>query len=286
MRGFVNPQPWDQVTLNASTDVTSEIWSSILQYPIGITNRLIIVREAQLLEHSRIIDLLKKRRLSPQSYVVFISSDEKIPRVEVEDGTERPAHLKAFSGKGDVVECGPFTQATAKTAVAWVRHLRPMREAVAGHLLDRANGDLRMTRDLCRKLALFDKEPSLSMVNELMREVPADTFTNALLALDRKTALLALDDVREEDYGSVIGFLDANVDFAGIVHDMLVSHKSNAEISRAVGGRRFLLPDVLPVAKHYDMKRRQSIRRLLAVADEAYRGGERKAVMEAIVAFW
>jgi DNA polymerase III delta subunit len=161
-----------------------------------------------------------------------------------------------------------------------------MRPGVASHLLERANGNIRLVRDLCLKLAMFPQEPTIAMVNELLREHPRDTFAGALLALDRKTALLALAELPQDEYAAVIGTLEANVDLAGLVHDMLVQHKSNSEISRAAGNKRFLVPDLLPVARHYNPTRRASIRQLLSDADEVLRLGERTAVMETLVAYW
>lgn len=286
VRESVSPDPWDYHPFDATEADHTEIWASILQYPISVTPRLIAVNQAQVLDPERIHDLLKKRRLSPNTYVVFVSNEEKIPREEVDGKMTRPAYLRAFTGKGDVVECGPFTQATAKYAVQWVQSMKPMRTGVAAHLLERANGDVRLVRDLCRKLALFPQEPTLVMVNELLKEYPRDTFAGALLSLDRKTALIALESLPPEEYLNVVGILDANVDLAGLVHDMLVSHKPNSEISKAAGGRRFLVPDILPVARHYDPKRRASIRRLLCDADETLRQGERIGVMEALVTYW
>jgi len=283
----LSPDSWDFFPLNAKEDSSESIWSEIYQYPLGVKPRLVVVREAQMLDTGRIVPLLKNRRLSPQNYVVFISSEEKIPREEGKDKkTQRPAYLRAFSGKGDVVECGPFTQATAPYAVAWVMGLKTMRRGVASHLLERANGNLRLTRDLCRKLALFDQEPTLSMVNDLLREYPRDSFSNALLAMDKKTALLALNELAPEEYSGVIGMLDANLELAGLVHDMLVSHRPMTEISRAAGSRRFLVPEILPVARNYDVGRRSAIRQVLSDADEALRRGERTAIMEAVIAFW
>ena len=287
VRASVSPDPWDYHPFDASEATAYDIWAAINQYPISVTPRLIVVNQAQLLDPRRILDLVKNRRLAPQTFVVFVSAEEKIPREETPEGkSTRPVHLRAFTGRGDVVECGPFTQATAKYAVQWVQSLKPMRSGVAAHLLDRANGDIRLVRDLCHKLAMFPQEPTLIMVNELLKEYPRDTFAGALLALDRKTALLALESLPPDEYVGVVGTLEANIDLAGLVHDMLVQHKPNSEISKAAGSRRFLVPDILPVARHYDPKRRASIRKLLCDADEALRLGERTGVMEAIVTYW
>lgn len=287
IRAKLDPDPWDYIPLTVGEVPLGELWGNILQYPISITPRLIVVREAQdIKDTGRIVDLIRKRRLSPQTFVVFVSSDAKVPKITTPDGETRAPHIAAFSGKGHVVECNPFTQATAKHAVAWVQSKKTMRIGVAAHLLDRANGDLRLVRDLCRKLSLFTQEPTITMVNELMREYPRDTFSNALMSLDKKTALIALGSLSPEDYSAVLGSLDAHLELAGMVHDMLVSHKTVPEISKAAGSKRFLVPDLLPVARNYDARRQAAIRQLLCDADEALRLGERMAVMETVVALW
>lgn len=283
----LEPDTWDHFPYDAETDSAEEIWASINQYPLSVNPRLIVVKAAHLLDPARISELLRNRRFSPSTYVIFISDETKIPRVELPDKTtERPAHLRAFQNKGYVIECTPFTQATAKYAVQWVQSMKSMRSGVASHLLERCNGNIRLARDLCNKLSMFPQEPTISMVNELLREHPRESFASSLLSLDRKTAILALRELPPEEYAGVIGILDANVDLAGLVHDMLVQHKSNSEISKAAGSRRFLVPDILPVARHYNPTRRASIRRLLTDADETLRLGERVGVMEALIAYW
>jgi hypothetical protein len=123
-------------------------------------------------------------------------------------------------------------------------------------------------------------------VNELMSERPADSLADSLLALKKKDAYLALATTPEDEYSRLLGLLDQKLDLAGTVHDMLVEHQPTSAITRAVGSMSFLIPDLLPVAKHYDAKRRAHIRKLLAQADEALRGGVHTAVVESVIAAW
>jgi hypothetical protein len=123
-------------------------------------------------------------------------------------------------------------------------------------------------------------------VNAMLAERPRDSFADALLALDRKTALLAAEEVQPDDYGRTIGFLDSRLDLAGMVHDMVSEHRAPHEIARAAGSQAWLVPDIMKVAKHYSGKRRLAQRKILAVADEAYLGGQRVGILEMIVAAW
>jgi hypothetical protein len=143
-----------------------------------------------------------------------------------------------------------------------------------------------LVRDICQKLAVFPNEITISVVNALLVERPRDSFSDALLALDKKTALLALREISPEEYGRTLGLLDARLDLAGMVHDMQIEHHSPSEITRAAGSQAFLVKDIIPVSKHYDSKRRLAIRRILAIADEGYRSGQTVGILEAVVAFW
>lgn len=282
---YMNPPAWGIEYLDASNEKT--VWASVTQYPLDHNPRVVIVQNAEKLKNTdNIIELIKGRTQNPNNYVWFVSNEERSRKVG-EGQEERLADfLEAFKGKGQVVECRPFTSTTAKHAVSWVRSKVEMRPGVAQHLLTRSGWDLRLVRDIMWKLSLFDKEPSISVVNALMQERPGDTFADSLLALKKKDALLSLAKMPEEEYSRILGMLDSKLDLAGMVHDMLVAHQPVSAITRAAGTMNFLVPDLLPISKHYDHKRRMQIRKLLAQADEALRGGVRTAVLESVVAAW
>lgn len=287
--------PWNFSLLVAGEDSERTIWTDVHQHPLGINkNRLVIIRQAQNLKNTdRIIEFMKNRTANAHTYLIFVSAEESAPKIEPTPQERREGgkavlvpHLAAIYGKGHIIECKPFTQATAKHAIAWVQSKVSLRQGVAGYLLNRADGNLRLVRDTLVKLALFPDEISITTINGMLAEQPRDSFTDALLALDKKTAFHALSVLSEEEYGRVIGQLDSQLDLAGLVHDMQIDHKSASEMAKAVGRRSFLVPEVLKVAKHYDKKRRQSIRDALAVADEAYQQGSKVGVLESIVAAW
>jgi hypothetical protein len=141
-------------------------------------------------------------------------------------------------------------------------------------------------RDVCLKLAVFESDITLTDVNMLLTERPRENFADALLALDRKTALLALQDLPKAEYSRTLGYLDSRLDLAGLVHDMQVERKSPTEMGIVLGSQNFLVKDLIPIAKHYDHKRRLQIRNVLATADDALRSGSTEGVLEFVVAFW
>lgn len=288
VRKYLRPSPWNSSSIILGDSTEKEMWNTIEQHPIDNEKRLVVVRNAEEIKDTdRLLRVLVNRMTNPLTHVIFISNEEP-PRIPVEDNkTVLPEYLAAFSGaRGSIIECKPFTAATAKHAVTWVISKVQMRAGVAGHLLERADGNMRLVRDLLVKLSVFSEEPTISAINDLLSEQPRDNFVDALLSLDKKTALQALERLPESEYSRVIGLLDARLDFAGIVHDMLVERKTEKEIARAAGNKAFLVPTVARVAKHYDSTRRAQIRNLLTQVDDNLRAGARIAIMENIVNDW
>ena len=292
----LGPEPWNYVALAAGEDSERAIWNAADQFPMGGSPRVVVIRNAEKLQQwDRFIAWIKDRTFHPRTYLVLISNEERVPKTEPTPEERRKGakpeplpYIAAIGAKGHVIECRPYTTATSKYSVDWVQSKVRMREVVAKHLLLRSNFDLRLVRDVCRKLRVLppDQEVTLAMVNAILSERPRDTFADALLALDRKTALLALQDIQPDDYGRTIGYLDSRLDLAGMVHDMMSEHRAPHEIARAAGAQAWLVPDIMKVAKHYSSKRRLDQRKILAIADEAYLGGQRDGILEAVVAFW
>lgn len=220
---------------------------------------------------------------------MLVSGEEKIPTLPpAEKGGKRLPHplLAALGRRVQAVECRPFTQATAKHAVAWVRSLVPMQINVAAHLLNRANGDLRLVRDTCVKLKAFGEEATIPVIDALLSQRPRVDFRTALVQRRKKDALFALSRMSPDEYSRTIGQIDNDLDLAGLIYDMTNQHATSGEIARAAGRQAFLVPPLLPFAKHYDPKTRVRLRGALAVADEALRGGVRDGVLEGLVLQW
>jgi hypothetical protein len=294
IRSKLAPEPWNYRSLVVGEDSERTIWNEADQHPMGQSPRLLVIRNAEALKDwDRFIDWIKNRSHNPKTFLILVSNEERIPRTELTPEQRRHGekaevlpHIAAIGTKGHVIECRPYTNATAKYAVQWVQSKVRMREGVAAHLLNRADGDLRLVRDVCTKLSVFPGEITISTISGMLIERPRDSFSDALLAMDKKTALLALKDLQPSEYSLTLGYLDSRLDLAGTIHDMQVEHRPQTEIVRAVGSQGFLVKDIILIAKHYDAKRRLTIRKMLALADEALRYGSSDGVMEAIVAFW
>jgi hypothetical protein len=286
LKGVINVDPINLVYLDAREQTPRYIWNELRQYPFGDTaKRLTIVRGAEELSlEDEFVQYVKDRGALPRNFVIFVSAEDQLRKQEntrtVVDALE---YLK---GRGTLIECRPFTSSTAKHAVTWVKEKADLRGRVAEHLLNRATGDLRLVRDTLNKLKVVNGEISLRLVDEMFEERPDDTFLNALFAMDRKTALAALREMPRSEYSRTIGLVDARLDLAGLVHDMVIAQRSSGEIARAAGNKGFLVPDMLPVAKYYDKKRRLRIRKYLATVDSYSEYGIPDGALEALVALW
>lgn len=288
----IGPSESNVAIVNPLWHSEREVWAALYQTPLDpLTPKVTIVRGAERIKNWQPFhQWLAVKRHSPKSFVILVSNDATVPRLEPEEkyGKGEPVpHVAAIiAARGHVIECKQFTQATAKRAVEWVQSLVPMRAATAGHLLNRANGDLRLVRDTAKKLAVLQEDVTVTAINLMLSEEPRDTFADALLLLDKKTALLAAEDIPFDEYSRTIGQLESSLTFAHRLFLLQAQNKSQGDIARLMGNRAFLVKEFLPVAKHYDEKNVQRNRKVLIVADEVVRVGRPEGVLEAIVANW
>lgn len=272
------------IYLNVPEEGERYIWNELRQHPFGTqAYRLSIVRGAEkILSSEQFQQYIKDRGTLPRNYVIFVSSEEFLRK---EDGrTWEP--LELLKTRGSMIECRPFTSATAKHAVTWVRTKADIRGRVAEHLLNRATGDLRLVRDTLNKLKSFPGEVTLKVIDEMFEARPDDDFISALFALDRKTASAALKEIPASEYGRTLGLVDARLDIAGMIHDLQIQKKTPGEIAKMAGKKGFLVPELLPVAKHYNKKRRLKIRKYLAMVDGYAEFGYPEGALEGLTAIW
>ena len=281
---------WNLQKYVAGVNSAEEIWDELFSASIDGGDAISIISSAEKLSNMHLLPELIKHK-SSRHVVMFISGEGKIERTpEIqEDGSRKmvlPKFFENFEKKGRIIECIPFTQTTAKTAVAWIQTKMEAKDNALVHLLNESNGDLRVVRDVIRKLQWLGEPATVRNVNVFLVGEPSDTFTDALLAMDKSTAMTALGKLPTSEYLQLIGHLDAQVDLAGRVHDMLGKRKSIPEIMREVGGQAFLVPAISKVARHYSRDRRLGMRQLLAEADRRTRNGNAEGVMESLVALW
>lgn len=274
-------QDADYVRLEAGTFTKLELEAELKSVPVVSGTKLIEIASAEKLSPvSEFVNTAKKNS-NRDTKVLFISNEDSAPEV---DG--KTIHALKGSTVVNTIECNQFTEATASVAVEWVRSKVDASQQVAGVLLERAAGDPRVVRDACAKLASLGRTVKIADVNDILRQKPRDTFTNSLLALDKKTAYLAISEIPEKDYSKVLAMLDSQLDFAHKIHTMEVGRATPSEIVKAAGSRRFLLSELQGVTKFYNRKRVDSIRNGIATLDMYVRKNKKKGTLEALVALW
>lgn len=285
---------WSRATYFSGLDPEADIWHDIFQRPLPGDKKIIVVRNAgNLARPERLIDFINTRSKDKNTYLVLIDNGNSIPR---KPPTEEEIHqyrrppytdyIDKIAKRGTLVDCRKFTQGTAETAVEWVMSKVNVREGVASHLLDRANGDLRVVRDACVLLSAYTGTITVRTVNALFSQVPAEDFVTALMKRDKPTALIALARLEPTEFTKVVSDLDQRLSIAGRVHDLLIAGNSQSEIARDLGGARIYVPDLLDVAKHYTIKNVLKLRNILATVDGVLRMRYDVGTMEALVALW
>lgn len=281
---------WNSQTFIVGVHEETDIWQSLFSDSIDSNNAFTIVRGVDKLESVQLIQKLIQTKL-PNHVVVFVSNKPKVERVqiELEDGTRKqilPDYLEGFEKKGKVVECIPFTQSSAKTAVAWIKTKVEAKDGALVHLLNASGGDLILVRDTIQKLRWLQEPATIRNVNHFVAQHPDAEFAEALISLDKEVALRAIAKLSDAGSLQLIGHLDAQVDLAGRIHDMMSERKTVPQIMKLVGGQAFLVPALSKSAKYYTKDRRLSIRVLISEVDKRLRKGTRDGVLESLVMLW
>jgi len=285
-------RPWSDIRLVMGEDPESAIWDAVMQYPLEVEDRLIVVHEAQRVKNfSPLAAFLASRKINPRTHLVFVASTARAEKTkgDREQGI-KPAllpHIQTIQAKGKVVECRKFTDATAKHAITWIQARADVTQAVARQILVRTNGDLRAIRDLCVKASALG-ETSVLAVNALCAPLPTDTFADALMVLDRKTALQALAGLSDEERTEALYDLSSRLDTARNVNAMLSARKSKTEIRAMLAerGQGHMVDYLMDTAKYYHAKRGLEVRRILDRAIRAHESGARGGVLESVIAVW
>lgn len=285
-------RPWSEHRLVMGEAKESELWELAMQYPLELEDRVIVVHSAEKIKNwAPLKNFLTTSKKNPTTHLIFVSNSdraEKTPGNRQEDiKPELLPHLKLIQAKGRIVECKKFTQATYKYAIAWIQARAAVTPLVAKHILLRTNGDLESVKNICAKAAVIPIVTN-QHINLLASETPTDTFADALMVLDRKTALRSLQTLSDDEAGDALRDLSYRLDEARAVHDMIAERKTKTEIRAMLQsrGKAFLVDHLMDVSKYYNRKRGLEVRRVLDAAIRSYESGAREGVLESVIAVW
>lgn len=251
-------------------------------------NIVVITDAEQIEDWSPLRNWLETRPRACRTHLLFISNEPSIALAPPRRGEKpsRAEHILAIQERGgQVIECRrPTSPANKLTAQAWLKAKLPMTDYFAKFMLDRALYDLRAVRDAAVKLAAIRADISSASISAVLDEVRGESFVDALIKLDKPTAMALIPTVRDID--SAISTIDSRLDFIGRVYELQSDRMSPPEIKKAIGKQAWALDELIEYAKHYDARRRLAIRKTLATIDSAHRAGETKALLEALVLAW
>jgi DNA polymerase III delta subunit len=287
-RAALGVSDMDYVSIVAGSAPDKEIWAAANQYPFTPDqNRLVLVRDAERVKRWDPLEAwLANTRQLPTVHLLFVSSEHDFPYQTGKDGKstgDLKRHVGWIKGKGHLVRC---SYPNEEDVVAWVKRQVDSPVRVAEHLLRRVGGDLGLARNVCLKAQLFSGELSTPVVDVLCSESPSSDFVDALVRLQKPKAFRALEVLPQDAWSMTIGQLDYRLEILGKLHSALRKGQTIKDVSISGSVPVFLARELMPVAKIYDRDRRLSCRRVLAVADDALRGGARDGCMESLVALW
>jgi len=295
VRDQVGAADYDSMAFVGGGDADRDIWAGANQYPVDPSApRFVLVREAERIRHwLPLKDWITNSRALPTVHLVFVSSE---PDFTKEDDKLAPpcSWIRQWSS-GDLVRCSPLaatvptkngrpTRAGPSDAVAWVQNICPMSERTAIYLLTKSGGDLSRAKNTAIKARMFGGLTERA-VDLLGTNAPEEDFVLRLIALDKAEAIKAAPLVPPSEYPRVLGEVEYRLQTVSKVQDLLRQRRSAHEAG-AVGLPVFAAKQVWTSAKHYDDRKQEHCRKVLAMLDEYVQSGSRDGVLEGLVALW
>ncbi len=281
-RTLVAADPLDTVSVTAGTVPDPDVWAATHQYPVQSgAHRLVLVRDAgKIRQWEPLRTWLAQSRRLPGVHLLFLAGTPDLAAAGTPAG-QALATLKARPRLALIVKA---TRPSPDDLHAWLKRRAPaLSDYVAAHLLARVGGDLTAAAQVAAKLVLFDVTASTSTIDALAEDLPADSFTDCLLAGDKRHALHHAQVMAAEDTGRVLGLLDQRLDLLVAVHRGL---RDGHRPQDCPGVNPYLARRYADLAKHYEPRRVANLRTVLAVVDTALRNGARTGLLETLVALW
>jgi len=283
----VGADPFDRVRLTAGANPERDIWSAVNQYPTD-GPRMVVVREAERLQRWEVLPGWYADRELAASHVLFVSSEHV-----TDTSTD---HLHLIVSKGKFVKCGPFNppdRGKPDRRYEVLKAHATITDSAARLLLLRTRGDMDSALDFLNKCKLFSGTVDERVVAALVEEEPADNYVESLIAFKAADAFQALHELPVEEYSSIIGLLDYQLDClfrlwramrkADNIRDR---SKRTREIIKASKLEPWQVSKLIPFARRYDPKQVRTCIEALALADSKVSEGETDLVMEVLTALW
>lgn len=292
VRRYAAPADLDYMALRAGRVPDRDLWAAAFTYPATPgARRLLVVRDAEKISNWRPMkSWFERSRELPGVWIVFVSADDgfydKSIKDEDSDDKLRP-HVRVIkdASQGYIVRCAALSD---DDAVAWLRaRSSQMSDLVAQRVLVRVGGNLSAAAAVAKKASVFGGQLPEKVADALCQEASANDFSDDLLAMQKRAALLAAISVERGEIGRLLGLLDSRLDLMSKINAALRQRMFDARaVASSQDVKIFLVLKYRAAAKLYDPARVRSCRQALAVCDDAHRSGATQGVLQTLVALW
>lgn len=265
------------------------IWDYLLETPPA-GGRLVIVRTAQNLAMADRMGLLLETH-AQFSYVLFISEEEDFARVEVGGKRTLAPHLAAIqaSKDGQLIRCCKPSrdEDVLKLVASWWpdESKKPAGLNFAAALLARCGGQLGAVYVACQTAKGAALPPEEQWLEVACQSVPQAKYADELLAGHRQAALEEAAHLSDAEAASVLKLLGTRLT-ALVTYNALRARDMDAEQIARHGVARWQQHQLAPYAVRYAPPKVIYCRKLLAMAEDAFRSGVRDGLLQAVAALW
>jgi hypothetical protein len=274
--------PPDQCTALFAGEVPErDIWDAVLADPLS-GGRRITVYGAEKLKSPGTAALLAEDSGLDATCTVFVSASADFER---EDGALVP-HLAALQAAkaAQLIRCCEPSKVEDRTALvaSWWPGATPN---FAYDVLARC-GSLERAYLACEQARLAGLQPAGSMAAAVCPADPGGELADLLMSGDKRAAMTVAGRVGSTELGAVIGLLASRLAAAEQIREGTSQGLPPREAAARERVDRFVASRVIPYLGAYGADRVRNCRRLLAVAEAAWRSGTRSGVAESLIALW
>lgn len=266
-----------------SSEPESKLWDSLMSWPHG--GSLAVVYRAQRLTMLDRVELVTES-VPDLSYVLFVSAEEDFARAEVDGKKVLAPHLAAIrsSKSGQLVRCcKPSREEDLLKVIASWWPGAGLNFASA--LLARCAGQLGAAYTACRTAQASGLAAEERWLDMACQAVPQARYADELLAGHRVIALEQAARLSDAEAASVLGLLSSRLATL-TTYNSLRSRDLDAEQIARKGVDRWHQKMLAPYAAAYPPSRVTYCRRLLAMAEDAFRSGVRSGLLESVATLW
>jgi DNA polymerase III delta subunit len=283
IKNILNVPVTDYLSVDASQ--AANVWDIASQYPLDPEgNRLTVVRNAdRFSDWPELAAWLGVSRNNPKNFLVFISAQADAPAIfDKGKKTSYASHIELIRSKGKFIKC---SKPNDEDLVKWCESYGLSPES-AQFVVERTSGDVASILSVLKKVKVWKGSPNKNALALFCKEQALDSMADYLILGEKRAALLALEEVKPEDYSRIISRLDMRLDYMLDINRCVIRRMYANDISQMTGIKIYLVNKFKGVAKEYDFAKVKQRRQVITLIDSHLRSGAKTGLMEALVALW